>query len=245
MMLDWHVLGVPGVDDVMRRAAGKVSRDYSHTISEEDAYQEACIILASRPRTVHECLADENLGLGVVYHRLVCDLVDKVKAEGRRRTDLSSYDGLVEQYGEQADESVVEEVESPRAGTSGAYSRELVERLLPAVWDEEFAYGMRNPYTPDPDMPKGTIDKKASGTLNAHLADIRWAWQRARLERAERQALVLRFGMDLTLAEVGLRMGLSKSAAQRWVEEGVGSIHAWLNGSKCVSVGDSEETKAA
>ncbi|MYT33320.1 MULTISPECIES: hypothetical protein [unclassified Streptomyces] len=54
-----------------------------------------------------------------------------------------------------------------------AYDRRLVEHLLPAVWDQEVAYGIRNPTAPDADMPKAATAPKAASTLFAHLADIR------------------------------------------------------------------------
>ncbi len=112
------------------------------------------------------------------------------------------------------------------------YKRPLVEQLLPAVWDSEYAYGMRNPSAPDPDMPKGTVDKKASGTLNAHLADIRWAWRTVDLSLVERQALLLRYGLDMTLEDVGFHQGVTKMGAQYRVERGVGKLAAHLNGTE-------------
>lgn len=51
----------------------------------------------------------------------------------------------------------------------------------------EAAYGIRSPTTPDADMPKGSVDKNAAGTLFAHLADIRHGWTAASLSLEERQ----------------------------------------------------------
>jgi len=59
------------------------------------------------------------------------------------------------------------------------YDRELVERLLPAVWDESYAYGMEAPLAPPPGMPRAKADPSKGNTLWAHLSDIRTAWRMA------------------------------------------------------------------
>ncbi|MFJ7202068.1 hypothetical protein ACIQWR_00825 [Streptomyces sp. NPDC098789] len=110
------------------------------------------------------------------------------------------------------------------------YDRRLVEHLLPAVWDMEAAYGIRNPTAPDADMPKGTIDKKAAGTLFAHLADIRLGWAAAPLSLGERQALLLRYGADIHDDEAGALQGVSGRAVRYRCERGVGKLAAHLNG---------------
>ncbi|GAU65242.1 Syd protein [Streptomyces sp. NBRC 110611] len=110
------------------------------------------------------------------------------------------------------------------------YDRRLVEHLLPAVWDAEAAYGIRNPQAPDADMPKGTVDKKAASILFAHLADIRHGWATAPLSLGERQALVLRYGADLPDDESGALQGVTGRAVRYRCERGVGKIAACLNG---------------
>ncbi|MFF4646755.1 hypothetical protein [Streptomyces sp. NPDC001389] len=110
------------------------------------------------------------------------------------------------------------------------YNRPLVEHLLPAVWDAEAAYGIRHLQAPDSDMPKGTIDKRAAGTLFAHLADIRYAWVTAPLSLGKRQALVLRYGADLHDDEAGSLQGVTGRAARYRCDRGVGKLTAHLNG---------------
>lgn len=110
------------------------------------------------------------------------------------------------------------------------YDRELVERLIPAVWDDSYAYGMSNPYEPAPDMPRSKPDPKIGGTIFAHLADIRIAWQRADVPQVQRQALLLRFGLDWTVQDVATNQGTSKSTAHERIEQGVGRLVAYLNG---------------
>lgn len=72
------------------------------------------------------------------------------------------------------------------------YARELVDQLLPAAWDLEFAYGMTNPAAPDPDMPRAAAAPAHSGTLIAHLADIHTGWKTAPLTEDGRRALLMR-----------------------------------------------------
>lgn len=112
----------------------------------------------------------------------------------------------------------------------GGYNRLLVEQLLPAVWDQEYAYGMRNPTAPDPTMPKGTVDKKAGSSLNAHLADIRQAWKRTEIPQVERQALLLRYGLDWTQDEIARLLGAGRSTISERADRGVGRLTCWLNG---------------
>ncbi len=91
---DWRVLDLPEVVALAGRAARRIADGYEDTLTMEyeDARQEALIILATKPAMVNECLADPNLGLGVLYHRLVLDLVDRVKTEARRRIRHTSYE---------------------------------------------------------------------------------------------------------------------------------------------------------
>ncbi|MCP3755734.1 hypothetical protein [Streptomyces sp. TBY4] len=125
------------------------------------------------------------------------------------------------------------------------YDRRLVEHLLPAVWDVEAAYGIRNLQAPDADMPKGTVDKKAAGILFAHLADIRHAWMTAPLSLGERQALILRYGADIHDDEAGALQGVTGRAARYRCERGVGKLAAWLNGHEYVDGYDEVSEGAA
>ncbi|RPF45771.1 hypothetical protein EDD96_2335 [Streptomyces sp. Ag109_G2-6] len=92
--VDWRVLDLPEVVALAGRAARRIADGYEDTLTMEyeDARQEALIILATKPQMVNECLADPALGLGVLYHRLVLDLVDRVKTEARRRIRHTSYE---------------------------------------------------------------------------------------------------------------------------------------------------------
>jgi hypothetical protein len=124
------------------------------------------------------------------------------------------------------------------------YDRRLVEHLLPAVWDVEAAYGIRNPTAPDADMPKGTVDKKSAGVLFAHLADIRRGWVTAPLSLVERRALFMRFGLDWEDRRIAAREAVTDRAIRYRLERGVGKLAAHLNGTDYVDSYDELENAA-
>ncbi|MEU3045836.1 hypothetical protein ABZ705_04745 [Streptomyces sp. NPDC006984] len=114
------------------------------------------------------------------------------------------------------------------------YERALVEHLLPAVWDDGAAYGIRSPTAPDADMPKGTVDPKTASTLFAHLADIRQGWATCDLSLEERRALFLRYALDWPDDLIAARDGVTGRAVRYRIERGVGKIAARLNGTTYV-----------
>jgi hypothetical protein len=124
------------------------------------------------------------------------------------------------------------------------YDRRLVEHLLPAVWDVEAAYGIRNPTAPDADMPKGTVDKKSAGVLFAHLADIRRGWVTAPLSLVERRALFMRFGLDWEDGRIAAREAVTDRAIRYRLERGIGKLAAHLNGTDYVDSYDELENAA-
>ncbi|MEU8133208.1 hypothetical protein [Streptodolium elevatio] len=91
---DWSVMDDPETLKVAERAARRLAEQYAdtRTIEYEDAFQEAVIILASKPQMVRECLTDPHLGYGVLATRLHQHLVMKVRTEASRRTRLTSFE---------------------------------------------------------------------------------------------------------------------------------------------------------
>ena len=110
------------------------------------------------------------------------------------------------------------------------YTRELVEHLLPAVWDQGYAYGMTNPGAPDPDMPRATVDPAHTGTLYAHLADIHTGWKRTPLTHRERRALVMRYGLDWRQKAIARHEHITPSTLSERLTRAVGRIVDTLNG---------------
>lgn len=110
------------------------------------------------------------------------------------------------------------------------YTRELVEHLLPSVWDEGSVYGIPTPHAPPQDMPRGTPNKAHGSTLYAHLADIHSGWKAPALSLKERQALILNIGMDLSMTEAAHVLDRPRKTVEYHVYTGVGKIVAELNG---------------
>lgn len=92
----WDVLEIEGVMQVARKAAARVASEYEGTIERDDAEQEAAILLATKADMVREVLGNPELGLGVLYRRLVQDLTDLVKTEAKRRSKHVSYESARE-----------------------------------------------------------------------------------------------------------------------------------------------------
>lgn len=118
-----------------------------------------------------------------------------------------------------------------------SYDRNLVEHLMPTVFDGTYAYGLRNPMQADPDMPSAATAKSASNTLYACIADMRRAWDGAMLCDAEKRALCMKFGLGWTSREIANHEGYSRTRANQRVDEGVGEMLAFLEG-RCDSVTD-------
>lgn len=124
------------------------------------------------------------------------------------------------------------------------YNRALVEHILPAVWDADAAYGIKQETSPDADMPKVKANPKLANTMYAHIADIKQAWRRAELTLIERQSIVLRYGFDYGYEEIGTLRGVRKSAAQEASDRAVGKLTAYLNGEKYIDGYDQLEVDA-
>lgn len=80
--------------DVVGRAARKVSDQYEDTVEYDDAFQEACIALASKGVATRKLVESGDLGL--VAFRLAQDLADRVKTEAGHRSRQVSLDWLGE-----------------------------------------------------------------------------------------------------------------------------------------------------
>ena len=112
-----------------------------------------------------------------------------------------------------------------------SYDRDLVQRLLPSVWDPLFVFGgLEDPTAPDPDMPRNKANPKAANTLYAMLADIKRAWHRAPLELAERRALFLHAALGLKKSEAGRWLGFTRDVTLNRIDSGVGKLVDYLTG---------------
>lgn len=225
---DWAVLDFDGVKQAARGAAASLARDteWQYRTTEDDLYQEALLLAALDP-TTRRCIDGEpGHSLNVLRHRIRCDLLNKLVVDSRHAPNALSADV---RYAEQ-DGATPCVSAPPQREVVGGYTDELIELLMPAVWDDSFAYGMQAENTPDADMPRTASNKATGNALAAHLADIRRAWQRASLSNAHRRALFLVYGCGWKQTEAAFNQGVNQSTVSRNLREGVDRLSAYLNG---------------
>lgn len=217
--------------DVIRQSSSKVAEHYS--ADADDLAQEAAILVTTKPDLV-ECLGDEPR-LGLLAYRLEQDLVSSLQTD-KRRADLSeSYDTRNDTWtGVEMippnQEWAMSNVVAPQPTYVSSYTVELVEALLPAVWDPSYCYGVRAENAPDPDMPRGSTNKATGNTAAAHFADIKRAWEKCNLTPSERQALFLRYCRDLTQKDSAKVLVCSQSVVSNWLASGLERLLVFLNG---------------
>ncbi|GEP32748.1 hypothetical protein NSZ01_05160 [Nocardioides szechwanensis] len=224
----WAALEVEGVENAIKQAVNKVSFHYS--IDKDDLLQDARLAVVTTADLL-DCIDEDKpeLTLGTLQYRLERDLVTIADREVLRRHRQPSYE-------ERNDRNDGDEGFAPRPANiairndTSTYTRELVESLIPAVWDESFCYGVRVENAPDPDMPRGTTNKATGNTLAAHIVDIKTGWTKTLLTLNERRALLLCYGLDWTTRGAGFNLGVNHSTVVRWLYAGVGKLVATLNG---------------
>lgn len=224
---DWSPLEVEGVREVANQAARRVARRYSEYVDLDDLTQDALARIVAKADLL-ECLEGEEPELGLLQYRLERDLVNMVTTQVKHAQQTISYDRLVE-----ADDEGHGYVRPyvAIATASSEYTRESVETLLPAVWDESYVYGMpKRDDAPDPDMPKGSTNKAQGNNLSAYIADIKTGWEKTPLTTKERRALVLAYGFGWTQQEIAYNQGVSQQTIQERLYKAVGKIVARLNG---------------
>lgn len=227
--VDWSVLEYPGVQQAVKSAAMKVEQDRGGVVEYDDLYQEALIYVATHPEEIR---AYEAGGWQFLHHRIYSRLLNLTdSAASKAALTIPIKRVQVEEEGEESD---ADSRKPPRTQVSktpaGGYTRELIEQLLPAVWDSSYAFGMTNPYAPDPDMPRGSVDVSHGCILYAYLADIRWAWRKAYIPIEEKQALLLRYGMGWREREIAENQGITQQGASWRITRGVGRLRDYLNG---------------
>lgn len=224
----WQRTTRPGVRDVASQSAKRIYSRHGDIAGIElgDLEQEALIALVTVPSLV-ALLESAELELGLVQHGLEQVLYKRcVRTEARRaglQVPLSRIDG------ETYDESSMV-VYSPVPPLASDYSRESVEVLLPAVWDEDYSFGLPKKDTaPDPDMPRGSTNPKTANNLPAYIADIKTGWAKAALTHKERRALLMRFGLAWTQDEIAAHEGVSQQTVSERLFVAVGKIVSRLN----------------
>lgn len=119
------------------------------------------------------------------------------------------------------------------------YDRNELERIIPFTWEETYAWGIPSAEEIEEGMPRSTADPTRKNTHWAILADLRQAWAKADLTDKQRQAVVLRFGMDQKLASVAHVLGVSVHAVEKRIDGGVRKLLSYLNGlDQCEEIDD-------
>lgn len=121
-----------------------------------------------------------------------------------------------------------------------SYSEELVESLLPSVWDSTYAWGVQSTTSPDADMPKAKyVDPRQATAFWTHLIDVRRAWEIAPITMPERRVLLLAYGLGWTAEEIAFNQGVSVRAINKRRVKGVDCMAQWLNATDFI---DHEDT---
>ena len=226
MSHNWDVLDNPDVIEIVEQASSTVS--YNLNIDVDDAMQESYLLVCDTTGSLFEKAWIGGPMLGLLQYELERDLMNKFETEVRRRNKATSLEKRNEAI--EGDEAAAVVKVHPARPYGVAYDQTLIELLLPAVWDEQYCYGMQQENAADPDMPRGSTNKATGNTLAAHLADIRSAWQRASLTTAERQVLLLAYGADMPQRLIAFYLGYSQQWVSTLAASGVASISRYLNG---------------
>lgn len=218
---------MPDVKSVIKQAAKHVYNANSDIVELDDLEQEATIYVVTKAD-----LAEVVDNPGMLFHRLTRDLMDFIKPIKNRSAREYSLDAIMESEEAQTYVRPYVVIESG----SGDYSRDSIETLLPAVWDESFLRGLPQRDTvPDPDMPRGSSNKAQGNNLPAYIADIKTGWEKTPLTLKERRALFLAYNTTLpggpwSQTEIAKHEGVLQSVISRRLESAIGKVMARLNG---------------
>ena len=258
---DWSILGESDIIEIADAVAWRFADDYPNLFSYDDALQEVRLILASRAATARSVAAD---GPGLLYRWLTQRMRDAFLTTEKRLSKMVTIDelegvelgrpGLRQEFpaydlpdGEERIEEHVEPVSwgpQPKKAVVAAYDRAIVEAMLPYVWGDSIAWGMKQDTAPDPDMPRGSKDPSKGWTSFAHVIDVRDAWKNADLSIEQRQAVFARYALDLTQDESASILSAPRTTIEYRIERGVGLLVAHLNGSTYIDSYDQLDEQA-
>lgn len=215
---DWDRASDPEVRKIITKRAKQIAYEFDHVIEAADLEQEAVILISTKPEYL-------TTDLSFISKQLHFDLIDLCKTPARRRA--KNIPLITEQ--DDARELVTEYV--PLSPTAGGYTREMVELLLPAIWDESYCYGLpARENAPDPDMPRGSTNVAHGNNLPAYIADVKSGWAKTPLSIRERRAVLLKHGVCLMDREIAEFEGCSRSTITHRLEAAVTKITNYLNG---------------
>ncbi|MEU9791103.1 hypothetical protein AB0E27_10760 [Streptomyces sparsogenes] len=87
--VDWSLTYDPEVLRIAQRAARKVGEQYGSTLEAEDAYQEALMVIATRPSAAR---SSYEKGSGALYRWIGQRLRDAHLTDAKRRSRMKSWE---------------------------------------------------------------------------------------------------------------------------------------------------------
>ena len=223
----WKVVEDPRVQQVVRNAARSLADMNSGIVEIDDLYQEGLLIVAGIPKVAkHAIVGDYGLLYGEVRERLFKAHIRPLDRSGELEARKYRSIPIEDSEDEQTPPLMFDE-------GSGDYTVDAVKLLLPAVWDESYAYGLPDrDDAPDKDMPKASGNKARSNSHWAYIADIKTGWEKTPLTLQERRALLMAYGLGWTQADVARHEGVVKSVANDRIQSAIKKITARLNGAR-------------
>lgn len=226
---DWSVLEDREVRIVAQKVAKVicVGNEGPGLMDKAEIEQEALILIATTPDLIAHA---KTKNYGYLYHELRCDVSDKFLRPLLRSGEMEARKYRTVTLGEIQEDEPDLPAYTFDDGTND-YTTDMVTFLLPAVWDESYAYGLPDKAdAPDRDMPRSAGNKARQNTHWAYIADIKRAWERTPLTLNERRALVLSFGLSWNQTEIAAHEGVSRRPIAKRIEHGIAKMTAFLNG---------------
>lgn len=171
----WKIVEDTRVKRVVRNAAQSIGNMNAGVVEVEDLFQEGLLIVAGTPKIAEHAVAgDAGMLYKEVRERLYKAFVRPLDRSGE--LDARKYKTITPEDAE-ASESAASYVTFDDG--SGDYNADAVRLLLPAVWDESYAYSLPEPdNAPEQGMPRAAANKSTRNSHWAYIADIKTGWER-------------------------------------------------------------------
>lgn len=221
----WRLTENADVKNVSRKVAQSIAEMNKGVLEEDDLYQEGLILVAATPHLAERAIYGE---FGLLYTRLRTELMHKFVDKMERSGELQA-----RKYKNVTFDDIDEEVDThtPFDAGSGDYTDEAVKLLLPAIWDETYAYGLpQQDDAPEEGMPKSASNKARGNSHWAFIADIKTGWEETPLTLLERRSLLMAFGLGWTHSLIAAHEGVDRSTITKRIDAAVKKITARLNG---------------
>lgn len=223
---DWSVLDNPKVVETIEaaaRAAGTTAY-----MGYDDLVQLGAIRVAEIKANLH--LPARRGEFALLRLRLDQDFTDMLKTEWRRGNRM---DPMVE---EGVEDGLYFEPQLD-LDKSGGYSQEVIETVIPALWDDSYAMRLdSNPLAPDSDMPKGSGGRISGPAHWDLIADVRRAWQQSGLTDMERKAVLLTIGVGMSLRDAADYLDCSYVSVRNYTAAAMCKLVSFLNGPEVADV---------